>query len=102
MQRPTETQVCTSILYIPIFPSKEDVDITPGILGHQWTSKFQFVPDGNSQTIFAKIIITKNSVTIKFVNKEYNQWVMIKSVKQKLKWKKEDQTPPLQKPCPSI
>lgn len=42
---------CTSILYMPIFPSNEDADITPGILGYQCTSKFQLVLAGNSHTI---------------------------------------------------
>lgn len=42
----------TSILYMPIFPSNEDADITPGIFGYQWTSKFQLVPAGSSETIY--------------------------------------------------
>ena len=37
---------------MPILPSKEDADITPGIIGYQCTSKFQLVPAGNSETIY--------------------------------------------------
>lgn len=37
---------------MPILPSKEDADITPGIFGYQCTSKFQLLPAGNSQTIY--------------------------------------------------
>lgn len=36
---------------MPIFPSNDDAEITPGHFGYQCTSKFQLVPAGNSDTI---------------------------------------------------
>ena len=47
---------------MPIFPSNEDADMTPGILGYQCISKFQLVPAGNSQTICKRI--ERNSTII--------------------------------------
>ena len=43
---------------MPTLPSKEEADISPGILEYQCTSKFQLVPPGNSATIYMRMTMT--------------------------------------------
>lgn len=52
------------MLYMAIFTSKDDADMTPGIFGYQWISKFQLLLAGNSHTTYRKKKEKKKRVNI--------------------------------------